>query len=127
MDLVDTLEETKSKATEVTEKLELGAKTAVDIDQLRDAYRPAARRGAILFFVLSELATINAMYQYSLGAYLDVFQNSLRRSMPDVVLKRRLVNIIDTLTRNVYTYACTGEMKSLVCPHGITSYKLTEF
>ncbi|TPP59989.1 Dynein heavy chain 10 axonemal [Fasciola gigantica] len=108
VDLVDTLEETKAKATEVTEKLELGAKTAVDIDQLRDAYRPAAKRGAILFFVLSELATINTMYQYSLAAYLDVFQNSLRRSMPDGVLKRRLVNIIDMLTRNVYTYACTG-------------------
>ncbi|VDP76010.1 unnamed protein product [Echinostoma caproni] len=109
VDLVNTLDETKSKATEVTEKLELGAKTAIDIDQLRDAYRPAAKRGAILFFVLSELATINEMYQYSLTAYLDVFQISLRKSMPDVVLKRRLVNIIETLTRNVYTYACTGK------------------
>eukprot|EP00069_Balaena_mysticetus_P013367 bmy_01484T0 len=55
-DLVQTLEETKSKATEVSEKLKLAEKTALDIDRLRDGYRPAARRGAILFFVLSEMA-----------------------------------------------------------------------
>ncbi|KAF5404253.1 Dynein axonemal heavy chain 10 [Paragonimus heterotremus] len=108
VDLVNTLEETKSKATEVTEKLVLGAKTAADIDLLRDAYRPAARRGAILFFVLSDMSTVNSMYQYSLGSYLVVFQLSLRRSMPDMMLQRRLVNIINTLTQNVYTYTCTG-------------------
>ncbi|KAF8560792.1 hypothetical protein P879_08220 [Paragonimus westermani] len=108
VDLVNTLEETKSKATEVTEKLVLGAKTAADIDLLRDAYRPAARRGAILFFVLSDMSTVNSMYQYSLGSYLVVFQLSLRRSMPDMMLQRRLINIINTLTQNVYTYTCTG-------------------
>lgn len=35
-ELIETLEETKSKATEVTEKLKLAAVTAVDIDKLRD-------------------------------------------------------------------------------------------
>lgn len=35
-ELIETLEETKSKATEVTEKLKLAAITAVDIDKLRD-------------------------------------------------------------------------------------------
>lgn len=55
---------------QVFEKLRLGAKTAIEIEKMRDGYRPAAKRGAILFFVLSDLSTINTMYQYSLTSYL---------------------------------------------------------
>ena len=80
----------------------------MDIDKLRDGYRPAAKRGAILFFVLSEMALINTMYQYSLASFLDVFQFSLKKSLPDSILVKRLRNIMDTLTHNVYNYACTG-------------------
>jgi dynein heavy chain len=107
-ELVQTLEDTKSKATEVFEKLRQSAVTAADIDKVRDGYRPAARRGAVLFFVLAEMAVINTMYQYSLSAYLEVFNHSLRKSLPDSLLQKRLKNIIDTLTHNVYNYACTG-------------------
>ncbi|XP_036352277.2 dynein axonemal heavy chain 10 [Ochotona princeps] len=107
-ELVYTLEETKSKAMEVSEKLKLAEKTALDIDRLRDGYRPAARRGAILFFVLSEMALVNSMYQYSLSAFLDVFGLSLKKSLPDSILLKRLRNIMDTLTFNIYNYGCTG-------------------
>ncbi|XP_072658407.1 dynein axonemal heavy chain 10 isoform X2 [Canis lupus baileyi] len=108
VELVQTLEETKSKAMEVSEKLKLAEKTALDIDRLRDGYRPAARRGAILFFVLSEMALVNAMYQYSLIVFLEVFGLSLKKSLPDSILMKRLQNIMDTLTFNIYNYGCTG-------------------
>ncbi|XP_041585454.1 dynein heavy chain 10, axonemal isoform X1 [Vulpes lagopus] len=108
VELVQTLEETKSKAMEVSEKLKLAEKTALDIDRLRDGYRPAARRGAILFFVLSEMALVNAMYQYSLIVFLEVFGLSLKKSLPDSILMKRLRNIMDTLTFNIYNYGCTG-------------------
>jgi len=72
VELVQTLDETKAKASEVAEKLKLGEKTAIEIEKNRDMYRPAAKRGAILFFVLAEMASINSMYQYSLTAYLEV-------------------------------------------------------
>ena len=35
-ELIETLDETKSKATEVSEKLTMAAKTSADIDKLRD-------------------------------------------------------------------------------------------
>ena len=98
----------------VAEKLKLGAKTAIDIDKLRDGYRPAAKLGAVLFFVLAEMSSINSMYQYSLNSYLEVFDLSLRKSLPDSILVKRLKNIMDTLTINVYNYACTG-MKIFLC------------
>lgn len=37
-ELIETLDETKSKATEVSEKLEMAAKTSIDIDKLRDGW-----------------------------------------------------------------------------------------
>lgn len=80
----------------------------MDIDKLRDGYRPAARRGAILFFILAEMSSINTMYQYSLSSYLEVFQFSLKKSLPDAMLQKRLRNIMDTLTHNMYNYGCTG-------------------
>lgn len=95
---------------QVTEKLKLGEKTAIDIEKLRDGYRPAAKRGAILFFVLAEMSQVNSMYQYSLASYLDVFQHSLKKSLPDSVLLKRLRNIMDTLTHNIYNYGCTGRL-----------------
>jgi len=72
MELIQTLDDTKAKASEVAEKLKLAEQTVVEIEKNRDTYRPAAKRGAILFFVLSEMATVNSMYQYSLAAYLEV-------------------------------------------------------
>ena len=111
---------------QVAEKLKLGAKTAIDIDKLRDGYRPAAKRGAILFFVLSEMSTINTMYQYSLAAYLEVFELSLRKSLPDSIVQKRLRNIMDTLTHNVYNYGCTGQC-SFYCIDVLKKFAISEF
>ena len=57
------------------------------------------------------MAAINTMYQYSLSSYLGVFNYSLSHSLPDSHLPKRLKNIIDTLTLNVYNYACTGKRR----------------
>ena len=108
VELVEALEETKAKANEVTEKLNLGVITGKEIEKHRDTYRPVAKRGAILYFVLGDMANINSMYQYSLAAYLEVFEFSLRKSLPNTNVEKRLKNILDTLTHNVYNYGCTG-------------------
>ncbi|SPP80284.1 dynein heavy chain 10, axonemal [Drosophila guanche] len=108
VELVETLENTKSKAGLVMEQLKLAAETAADIEILRNGYRPTSKRGAVLFFALADMATVNSMYQYALAAYLDVFVYSLRKAVPDTVLSKRLNNIIKTLTENVYSYGCTG-------------------
>ena len=57
---------------QVFEKLKQAEITSKEIEEVRDGYRPAARRGAVLFFVLSEMSAINSMYQYSLSSYLEV-------------------------------------------------------
>lgn len=107
-DLIHTLENTKSKAAEITEKLLLAMETSKIIEETRDGYRPAAKRGAYLFFVLADMAVVNVMYQYSLAAYLTVFKASLKKALPDIELNKRLENILATLTKNSYNYGCTG-------------------
>lgn len=108
IDLIETLENTKTSANEVMTKLYLAEITSADINKLREGYRSVAERGAILFSVLADMATVNTMYQYSLISYIKVFIHSLKRSLPDAVLAKRLQNIIPTLTKNVYDYGCTG-------------------
>jgi len=108
IELIETLEETKSKASEVLEKLSLATATAIKIDILRNQFRSAATRGAILFFVLSDMSSINAMYQNSLSSYQNVFKTSLKKAMPHKKLNTRLMNIINTFTENLYRYGCTG-------------------
>uniref|UniRef100_A0A336KTI1 CSON011058 protein n=1 Tax=Culicoides sonorensis TaxID=179676 RepID=A0A336KTI1_CULSO len=107
-ELVTTLENTKTKASEILEKLALAQVTSKEIEVLRDGYRSVSKRGAILFFVLSDLALVDTMYQYSLHSFLVVFTYSLRKAIPDIILSKRLTNIIETLTKNIYEYGCTG-------------------
>lgn len=84
--------------------------TSMDIDKLRDGYRPAAKRGAILFFALTDMALVNSMYQYSLESYLEVFNSSLLKGSAEVSLQQRLDDIMNTLTHNIYNYGCTGKL-----------------
>lgn len=107
-DLIRTLENTKAKAVEIAEKLALAKETAAEIDVVRARYSPAAKRGAILFFVMSNLSAISSMYEYSLASFLEVFRATLGSSRKDAALEGRLRNIIDALTFDVYNYVCTG-------------------
>uniref|UniRef100_A0A5K3F2S1 AAA_lid_1 domain-containing protein n=1 Tax=Mesocestoides corti TaxID=53468 RepID=A0A5K3F2S1_MESCO len=107
-ELIGTLEKTKAKAVEVSRALEQAAKVSVDVDRQRNSYRTAARRGAILFFIIADLSMVDAMYQFSLSAFMQVFLKSLKKAMPNNSLPKRLDNIKSTLTYFVFSYGCTA-------------------
>ena len=79
-ELIGTLEEAKSKAVEISQKLAEASATASQIEEVRAKYKPAALRGAVLFFVLASLAGISNMYEYSLASFLAVFSLTLNTS-----------------------------------------------
>jgi len=108
IELIETLENIKTSTNEVMTKLFLAEVTSADINKLREGYRPVAKQGAILFSALIDMAAVNAMYQYSLISYITVFIHSLKKSLPDPMLAKRLQNIIPMLTKTVYSYGCTG-------------------
>jgi len=121
-ELITTLENTKQKAVEISEKLAQANETAAEIEMVRVRYVPAAKRGAILFFVIANLSAINNMYEYSLASYLQVFQLTLDTSKKDASLEGRLRNIIEALTYDVYNYTCLGlfEMHKLMLSFQLT-------
>jgi len=122
-DLIATLEEAKSKSVSIAKAIEMANDTAEQIDLTCSRYTSVAKRGSILFFSMTTLSTINTMYQYSLGSYLQVFNLSLAEAPMDSLIETRLSNIIDTLTYNLYCYVCTSmfEVHKLMYAFHMTS------
>ncbi|ETO20102.1 hypothetical protein RFI_17117 [Reticulomyxa filosa] len=106
--LIQTLQDAKSKSTSIIESQVESKKTAAELNQVASEYRLAAKRGSVLFFSMNGLSAINRMYEYSLRNYLELFLKSLRISKKDAVVVNRLRYIVDTLTKTIYDYTCTG-------------------
>ena len=111
VELIETLESAKTKSTEISEKLILAAESAAQLNAAQSCYCPVAKRGAILFFVISALSNLNAMYEYSLSSFLDVFCNTLKMTPASDKLAARLDALVDRLTYDVYKFACLGLFK----------------
>lgn len=54
--------------------------TERDIDAMRLQYVPVAERAQILFFCVSDLSSVDPMYQYSLEWFLGIFMAGIANS-----------------------------------------------
>ncbi|KAL8598268.1 hypothetical protein ACOMHN_035218 [Nucella lapillus] len=72
-DLVDTLEQSKGKNQEIYTRVQRSEDTEKSINMARKKYLSVARRGAVLYFVLAELASMDVMYQFSLAWFQRMF------------------------------------------------------
>ncbi|MCI4377271.1 hypothetical protein PGIGA_G00201730 [Pangasianodon gigas] len=106
--LVNTLQTSKVTATEVSEQLQTSEQTEIKIDTAREGYRPCAQRASILFFVLNDMGRIDPMYQFSLDAYIDLFNLSIEKSHRSQKLEERIAQLNDYHTYAVYRYTCRG-------------------
>jgi dynein heavy chain 2 len=60
-----------------------GAEIAADLDRQRDVYREVARCGSQLYFLITQLAAVNGMYEFALPAFSRLFQANLAASNKD--------------------------------------------
>ena len=107
-ELVDVLNNTKTKAAEVKDKLDAADEARTSISEQREAYRPVATRGSVLYFSIVEMSLVNVMYQTSLAQFIELFAKSIDDAEKSALATKRVENIVSTMTYSVYRYINRG-------------------
>jgi len=104
--LIETLAKAKQTSGEIKAKVEESEITEKQIDETREQYRPVAYRGSLLYFCISNLSTIDPMYQYSLQWFTRLFGIGIDESPDAVEINARVQNLIDYFTYKLYVNIC---------------------
>jgi dynein heavy chain len=107
-ELITVLADTKSKSTDVKEKLISAAEMRKNINEKREQYRPVATRGSVLYFAIVDMSKVNCMYQTSLDQFQTLFDKSMEIAEKANLASKRVNNIIDSMTYLTYRYINRG-------------------
>lgn len=102
VNLINTLDQSKTTWEEVNQMLQVAEETAKKIETASQLYRPCSVRASVLYFVLNDLSGVDPMYQFSLDAYNDLFLISIRNSPKSENLQERIKSLNDYHTYAVY-------------------------
>ncbi|XP_064605237.1 dynein axonemal heavy chain 3-like isoform X2 [Liolophura sinensis] len=103
---IDILSSSKVLSEEISEKQEVASKTEVEIDAVRNKYKPVAKHSSMLFFTISDLANIDPMYQYSLAWFINLYLQSIINSKKSEDVVERIVNLNAHFTYSIYQNIC---------------------
>ena len=111
--LVENLEATKKKAAEIAKSMLEAHEMQAKINVSRREYTSVAVRGSLLFFQIDQLSKINHMYQYSLGAYMEIFVKALIRTPKPAedeenVLAARCELLTESCTKTIFAFCSRG-------------------
>ncbi|XP_036356050.1 dynein heavy chain 6, axonemal-like [Octopus sinensis] len=68
---------TQAKFSQISSRLTQTEITEKEITRARDVYISVAERGAILYFVIADMAKVDPMYQFSLQYFKQIFSQSI--------------------------------------------------
>uniref|UniRef100_A0A1I8PY36 AAA+ ATPase domain-containing protein n=1 Tax=Stomoxys calcitrans TaxID=35570 RepID=A0A1I8PY36_STOCA len=107
-ELVANLESTKQTVDEIELKVHEARVTTLQIDEARNMYRSAAKRAAVLYFVLSDLSRINPIYRFSLKSFMQVFKQAILSAPQHRQNERRVGALVDAITCQTFYHALRG-------------------
>ncbi|XP_072745723.1 dynein axonemal heavy chain 1 [Anoplolepis gracilipes] len=106
IDLILSLEASKTKSEEIKIKMENAELTQTNIDLTRSFYMPVANRAQILFFCIIDLQRIDIMYQYSLEWFIVILKNSISNTEKSKNIDKRIADINENFTFALFSNVC---------------------
>lgn len=91
--LIENLEDSKRISIEISEKVEIAKVTEAKINETSELYRPAASRGALIYFLLSDLPKIHSFYKYSLESFIDVINRAIDQITEGMDNKQKMYDV----------------------------------
>jgi dynein heavy chain, axonemal len=112
-ELIETLSNSKIASQKIEEQVQQQERTSNQIQETRAQYRPLALRSAALFFVISDLSTVDPMYQYSLDWFIMIFNMSIVQAPKQPTQAERMKALADSCIRLLFVMVC----RSLFATH----------
>lgn len=106
--LIEGVEATKNKATEINSAVKKGKETEIVINEAREVYRLIAAEGSMLYFLLVQLSNINHMYQYSLDSFTGFFFKSIVKAEEKEAQEERVQALRESLRTTIFTWVSRG-------------------
>lgn len=106
--LIQGLEATKAKVTDINEAVERGKEAEESIMEAREVYRPVAAEGSLLYFILIQLDRVAHMYQFSLGSFVHFFFKAMDKAEMKEDDAERVVELRDSVRITIFTWAARG-------------------
>merc|ERR1719506_13773 len=79
-ELINTLANSKVTSARIEERVAAQERTGREIQETRRLLNPVADRSSSLFFVVSDLASIEPMYQYSLEWFINIYLQAIEQA-----------------------------------------------
>ena len=124
IELIENLEETKRTASDIAEKVELAQETAATIAQAREAYRPVATRGSLVYFLIDNLNQLDRVYHYSMANFVYILKKGMdltpggndgEKLVPEdqklfepLPLNERVIRLIEVTSLTCFRYVAQG-------------------
>ncbi|CAH8871669.1 unnamed protein product [Trichobilharzia szidati] len=107
-DLINTLNESKAKSSEITKRLAEATLTEQKITNARSKYLPVASRGSVMYFVITTMSEIDPMYQFSLKYFKNLFNSTIQNSQQASSLEERIQILLESTTKSTYNNVARG-------------------
>jgi len=98
------LKNSKSKSQEIKESKEEAEKANLKLMNERKKYIDVSIRGSIMYFILTDLALIDPMYQFSLEKITKLFMFVIERVKEEMVSRHNPIQfLVESLTKYIFT------------------------